>query len=557
MSNAVSVKNLTKKYKLYEDKWGPIKEVLSKKKLHKDFLALKDISIDFPKGEAIGVLGKNGSGKSTLLKIITGIAEPTDGNITVNGSLVFLDVSSGIDGELTGYENIFMKGTLLGYTKDEMMDKVDDIIEFSELGEFINQPVKNYSSGMRSKLGFAISVNVNPDILIVDEALAVGDAAFRQKCMNKMNQFKEVGKTIIFVSHDHNAVESFCSKAAWIHQGELITYGDSKLVGSIYNDFMAGRKSLETIKSELQFSHAIESVTPGLTAEGHFSTELKGYLYQTNTNEAPPFELVLRDRRTGEFKSKEITFTDYKGDSSLPETVRNKAGLNIQLSENDFPNFLKPGKYILAVRYKNNLNEWVEFPLRAGTFTKINMEEPVDSINGRFKYMITVNNNQLLLAIENRDTVQQQVNRIWFEENILHIEGVAFVRGYETRKSDDVSINMQLINIETFEEKEYAADIRETEEITENPTFNPQGKNYNFSQFKVEVKLDELNPGKYEGKLTYRMNQHPYYELIILVWASKRNEYPSEPHLIAERQINVQTESKHLKLEVKKRGHEE
>ncbi|WP_404329928.1 ABC transporter ATP-binding protein [Mesobacillus maritimus] len=557
MNIAVSVEHLTKKYKLYEDKWGPIKEVISKKKLHKDFLALKDISLDFPKGEAIGVLGKNGSGKSTLLKIITGIADPTAGKITVNGSLVFLDVSSGIDSELTGYENIFMKGTLLGYSKEEMLTKVDDIIEFSELGEFINQPVKNYSSGMRSKLGFAISVNVEPDILIVDEALAVGDSAFRQKCMNKMNQFKELGKTIIFVSHDHHAVESFCSKAAWIHQGELITYGDSKLVGSIYNDFMAGRKTLETVKSELLFSHAIESVSPCITEKGHFSTELKGYLYQTDTNEAPPFELVLRDKRTGEYRSKAITLTDYSGDSSLPEKIRNKAGLNILLSEEDFPNFFKPGNYLLAVRYKNNHDEWIEFPLRAGSFTKINIEEPVDSLNGRFKYKVNINNNQFILKIENRDTVQQQVNKIWFEDKKLHIEGVAFVRGYETPKANDISINLQLVNLETFEKREYPADIRETEEITENPSFNPQGKNYNFSEFKVEIELEELNFGKYEGKLTYRMNQHPYYELIILVWASKRNEYPSEPHLIAEREIRVQTETKYLQLEVKKPGHEE
>src|SRR5690606_8864701 len=162
MEIAVQVKNITKSYKLYKDKWGPIKEIFTKKKLHKDFLALDNVSLDFPKGETIGILGKNGSGKSTLLKIITGIAEPTSGTVKVNGSLIFLDVSSGIDGELTGYDNIFMKGTLLGFTKKEMEEKVDEIIEFSELGEYIYQPVKTYSSGMKSKLGFAISVNVDP-----------------------------------------------------------------------------------------------------------------------------------------------------------------------------------------------------------------------------------------------------------------------------------------------------------------------------------------------------------------------------------------------------------
>src|SRR5690606_7872796 len=168
MDVAVSVKELTKKYSLYKDTWGPIKEVITRKKFHKDFYALSDVSLDFPKGESIGILGKNGSGKSTLLKVIAGITEPTNGTVDVHGSIVFLDVSSGIDSELSGYDNIFMKGTLLGYTQEEMLDKVDDIIEFSELGEFIGQPVKNYSAGMKSKLGFAISVNVDPEILIVD-----------------------------------------------------------------------------------------------------------------------------------------------------------------------------------------------------------------------------------------------------------------------------------------------------------------------------------------------------------------------------------------------------
>jgi len=553
MSNAVSVEHLTKKYKLYTDKWGPIKEVITKKKLHKEFLALNDFTLDFPKGEAIGVLGKNGSGKSTLLKIITGIAEPTSGQVKVSGSLVFLDVSSGIDAELTGYENIFMKGILLGYSKDEMLTKVDDIIEFSELDEFIYQPVKNYSAGMKAKLGFAISVNVDPDILIVDEALAVGDSMFRKKCMNKMNEFKEQGKTIIFVSHDHNSVESFCSKAAWIHQGELITYGDSKLVGSVYNDFMAGRKTLEAIKSELEFSHAIESVTPSLTKNG-INLNVEGYLYSNKLDHPQTFELVLREKRTGEFRTKELTLAEYKGIFSIPENKVKNAGFSMQINDYEFPDFLKPGNFTFAIRYKNEKNEWIEFPLRAGKFTSI-MDDDKSQENAKkapFIYNLNVSNSQLMLQITNHDTVQQQINKIWFDKQDLLIEGVAFVRGYETHKADNVSISFQLVNLETFETMVYPAEIRETEEITENPVFNPQGKNYNFSQFNVEIPINHLPPGRYESKLSYRMNKEPYHESLILVWASKRNEYPSDPYVIGHHEVEIRTESKYLQLEVKK-----
>ncbi|WP_052948675.1 ABC transporter ATP-binding protein [Mesobacillus campisalis] len=555
MSVAVSVEHLTKKYKLYEDKWGPIKEVVSRKKLHKEFLALKDFSLDFPKGEAIGVLGKNGSGKSTLLKIITGIADPTSGKVSVNGSLVFLDVSSGIDAELTGYENIFMKGILLGYTKDEMLEKVDDIIEFSELGEFINQPVKNYSAGMKAKLGFAISVNVDPDILIVDEALAVGDSMFRAKCMNKMNQFKEQGKTIIFVSHDPNAVESFCSKAAWIHQGELITYGDSKLVGSIYNDFMAGRRTIEAIKSELQFIHAIEQVSATMTENG-YSVQVGGYLYGKNETEAKSFELLLRDKRTGEYRSIPLSPAPYEGSSSLPESVKKHAGFSATVTENQLAGLLKPGSFVFSVRYRNEENQWTEFPLRSGAFTKMDSDSQ-EQTSGRFLYKMQVAASQLNLVVDNHDKVQQQVNKMWFEGNLLHVEGVAFIRGYETKTASDVSVSLHLVNMETFEQKTYPASMNETEEITENQAFNPQGKNYNYSQFNAVIDLSKLEPGQYESKLTYVMKNDPYHEFLILVWASKGKEYPSETKIIGDREIEIKTGSKYLKLEVRNHGYEE
>lgn len=543
MDIAVSVRNITKKYRLYKDKWGPIKEVFSRNKLHKEFFAIKDITLNFPKGEAIGVLGKNGSGKSTLLKIITGITEPTDGDVYVNGSLVFLDVSSGIDSELSGYENIFMKGTLLGYSRQEMMQKVEDIIEFSELGEYIYQPVKNYSSGMRSKLGFAISVNVDPEILIVDEALAVGDSQFREKCMNKMNDFKKQGKTIIFVSHDKHAVESFCSKAAWIHQGELITYGDSKFVAAIYNDFMVGNQSIESIRTEVEYNHSIEKLNLDIS-EG-INMDIEGYIYnQNNKHINTTLQLILEDMRNGRTLIKPVSSTTSRKSGDL---VRDN-WFSVQFSENDNPLFFKPGKYKFKVKFKNDEQNSIEFPLWAGN---VKIEQPEEDV-GRFKSQIIKEKDYLYLLLENRDNVEEQVNKIWFEKKLLKIEGVAFVRGYETKEVSDVHMEFNVINLEDFTQHSFPVEITGTEEITENPAFNPQGKVYNFSKFNISIDLEKLTQGIYECQFTYKMNKEPSYELINLVWASKKESY-TEKYIFDNKTINVKTETKYLRLEVSER----
>ena len=532
MSIAVSVKDITKKYSLYKDPWGPIKEVFMKKKLHKDFYALQGVTLDFPKGESIGILGKNGSGKSTLLKIITGITEPTTGEVNVNGSIVFLDVSSGIDSELSGYDNIFMKGTLLGYTKEEMLEKVDAIIEFSELGEFIGQPVKNYSSGMKSKLGFAISVNVNPDILIVDEALAVGDSVFRKKCMNKMNEFKLQGKTIIFVSHDNNAVESFCSKAAWIHQGELVTYGDSKFVGSLYDDFMSGRKSIESIHAQIEFKHAIEQLTYH-TSEKGLTLQLAGFIRdQSGNNIHEQFELLIKDKRTGEIAAKSLASGD--------------TGFAVEISEKEFPLFFKPGSFSFAARYLTAEGQPVEFTIWTGQTTITEQ----DSVNrNQFHYNFIHKQNALELEIKNIEKAEQQVNKIWFKDASAYIEGVAFVRGYETKTADAVSMTFHLTNLDNFERFAVPATISETEEITENPAYNPQGKVYNFSKFTVILNLEDLPPGHYESHLSYRMNNDPGHELLNLVWASKAKEYPDKPVSVKSGTVEIKTVNKYLQVE--------
>ena len=225
---AIKVENLTKVYHLYDKPQDRLKEALNpfKKSYHHDFYAVNDISFEIKKGETVGIIGKNGAGKSTLLKMITGVLNPTSGNIQVNGKIAsLLELGAGFNPEMTGIENIYLNGTLMGFSKQEMDTKIDAILEFADIGEFIYQPVKVYSSGMFARLAFSVAINVEPDILIIDEALSVGDMAFQQKCVRRMESFAKLRKTILFVTHDIGLINKFCSKAVWIERGEIDSYG--------------------------------------------------------------------------------------------------------------------------------------------------------------------------------------------------------------------------------------------------------------------------------------------------------------------------------------------
>lgn len=225
---AISVQNLTKVYKLYDTPFDRLKESINPfgKKYHKDFYALNDVSFEIKKGETVGIIGKNGSGKSTLLKIITGVLTPTSGNVTVNGKVsALLELGAGFNSELTGIENVYFNGTLMGYTREEMHERLDDILSFADIGEFVYQPVKTYSSGMFVRLAFAVAVNVEPDILIIDEALAVGDLRFQKKCKMKMDGFKESGKTMVLVSHSLADIRAMCSTVVYLQQGNQLYCG--------------------------------------------------------------------------------------------------------------------------------------------------------------------------------------------------------------------------------------------------------------------------------------------------------------------------------------------
>lgn len=235
---AISVKNLSKTYRIFGHPGDRIKQALTFGQIHfhREFAALKEVSFDIKKGETVGIIGRNGSGKSTLLQLICGILKPTSGTVTVNGRVsALLELGAGFNPEFTGRENVYFQGAITGIPKEEMAARFDDIAAFADIGEFIDQPVRTYSSGMFVRLAFAVAVHVDPEILIVDEALSVGDIAFQRKCMQRMQEMLQAGCTLIFVSHDVGAIKSLCQKALMLVEGSLRSYGDS---GEICNDYI-------------------------------------------------------------------------------------------------------------------------------------------------------------------------------------------------------------------------------------------------------------------------------------------------------------------------------
>lgn len=248
MSGAIYVNNITKVYKIYDEPKDRFKEALGigSKQYYKNFYALKNISFEVGKGEIVGIVGRNGSGKSTILKILTGVLTPTEGSVSIEGKVsALLELGAGFNMEYTGMKNIYLNATMMHISKDEIERKIPDILKFADIGDYIYQPVKTYSSGMFVRLAFAVAINVNPDVLIVDEALAVGDTRFQLKCMDKFMEFVDAGKTILFVSHDVNSIKRFCHRAIWLNQGSLIMDGNTDEVTDRYLDFLKSELPIE------------------------------------------------------------------------------------------------------------------------------------------------------------------------------------------------------------------------------------------------------------------------------------------------------------------------
>ncbi len=266
---AISVRNVSKSFRMYDSPTQRMKELLNpfKKKYHRDFWALRDVSLDISKGTTFGIIGRNGSGKSTLLQVICGILQPTSGKVRVSGRIsALLELGAGFNRDFTGRENIFMNGAVMGINRDDMSARFDRIAEFAEIGHFMDHPIKTYSSGMYVRLAFALAINVDPDILIVDEALSVGDIRFQRKCFAKIEQFRKEGKTILFVSHSLDSVNLLCDTAVLIDKGHLLEQGKPKEITRMYQKMMLGEDP-QTLKKK-------RSSSPHITADKMENEEL-------------------------------------------------------------------------------------------------------------------------------------------------------------------------------------------------------------------------------------------------------------------------------------------
>lgn len=241
---AIAVDHVSKMYKLYDKPMDRLKESLglSRQKKYKEHFALDDVSFQVHQGETVGIIGTNGSGKSTILKIITGVLNPTAGEVRVNGRIsALLELGAGFNGEYSGIENVYLNGTMIGFSREEIDAKMDDILSFADIGEFIHQPVKTYSSGMFVRLAFAVAINIEPEILIVDEALSVGDVFFQAKCYRKFEEFKEMGKTILFVSHDLSSIGKYCDRVVLLNQGHKLAEGGAKDMVNLYRKVLVNQ----------------------------------------------------------------------------------------------------------------------------------------------------------------------------------------------------------------------------------------------------------------------------------------------------------------------------
>lgn len=258
MTKSVILKDITKKYKIYNNSREKLLDILLPKSYGEDFYAIQNVNFEANKGDVVGFVGVNGSGKSTLSNIIAGIIPPSSGEIVTKGKTALIAVNAGLNNELTGRENIELKCLMLGFNKSQIKELEPEIIDFADIGIFIDQPVKSYSSGMKARLGFAISVNIDPDILVIDEALSVGDKTFADKCLAKMNEFKVRGKTIFFISHSIGQVKNFCDKALWLEYGEVKEYGSIEQVIPKYERFLKEYKAMSAIDKKKFRQEAIQ-----------------------------------------------------------------------------------------------------------------------------------------------------------------------------------------------------------------------------------------------------------------------------------------------------------
>lgn len=417
MDNMIQISHLKKVYALYNKPIDRLKEVIDyrKKSYHKDFYALRDISLSIQSGECVGIVGVNGSGKSTLLKLITGVLTPTEGEIVTKGKIAaLLELGAGFNPDYTGRENIFLNGTMMGYSEKEMEMRVTPIIEFADIGNFIDQPVKMYSSGMFARLAFAVAINVNPDILIVDEALSVGDTRFQMKCIEKMKQLKDSGTTILFVSHATEQIKRFCTRTIWIRDGMVFRDGEASQIVDLYDNFMKFGDSIlnQNDNDDIKKQKSDVSDKNESSEETEIpAKDLPAYIRHVSINQ--------KVFHTFDTLKVEIQYTilDQKIDGFL---------LGVAIYSKDRKN------YIFG---PNTFLDKKKIPIEKGQYTMTYTIPNLQLISGEYVIDVGIFNNEGLVNLDYKMSVLEfAVSNLYFSEGLLYLDHEWNVR--EDEKDD-------------------------------------------------------------------------------------------------------------------------
>jgi len=437
---AIKLKGVSKYYKLYNASRDRLKEVLHPfgKKYHRNYFALKNVDLEVYKGEILGIVGRNGSGKSTLLKIVTGVLYPNEGQVTVNGRIsALLELGTGFNPDFTGLENIYFYGVINGIDKSLMQSKIDEIVAFADIDEYIHQPLKTYSSGMKTRLGFAVAIHVSPDILILDEVLAVGDELFRRKCYAKMEEFLRKGTTILYVSHDINSIIQMCSRAIFLNDGIILAAGEPKKVAISYQNFLyASLENRTKLVSELlrlgADRAATASIEPKESAErdDEMDSSSDGLssasMAEVRSPLKPRFLEELKSQSVIEYRNEEIDIFD--------PTIQTMAGERV--------NALLFGEtYVYSVRYRSKSSK---------TFTHLTLGFEIKSEMGNVLSSIDANraikNEVKADILEPGDLIELQV-----EFDCLFPSGMYFTNsGLSSYQSGEQSVLNRKIDILCF-----------------------------------------------------------------------------------------------------------
>ena len=398
----IEINDLVKKYKMFNRKQDRLIETIFPKSVrHKDFTAIDNLNLTIKKGEVLGILGKNGAGKSTLLKMVTGVVVPTSGTLNIKGKISsLLELGTAFNSELTGEENIYQHGQVMGLTNEEIEATKQDIIDFADIGDHLYQPVKTYSSGMFARLAFACAINVDPDILIVDEVLSVGDMAFQLKCFKKFQQFKEKGKTILFVTHNVSDVLKNCTRVVILENGKKTFDGQTKEGVELYKKIITGNapKNVETNKKEIKEknekkaqelntwkSHFNEN--PNLIEYGNLDAEVIDYgIFDTNGQ----FLTLIDNEKTVVLKSK-IKFHKEVDNPIFTMTIKNYNGIEVAgtntMIEKIYPGTFKPND-IVEVEFIQNLPLAPDKYTLSFSCTHINASGELEVLNRKYEALL-------------------------------------------------------------------------------------------------------------------------------------------------------------------------